>query len=315
MTRPRRELPLAAYGDAVPVAATAARERLGGLALSACGLASVVTTLLIFGVLLRETLRFFASAHVGLTEFLFGDSWSPLHATQPGYGVAALLAGTALVTGIALSLATPLGVLSGIHLAEFASPRVARAVRAVLESLAGVPTVVLGFVALHVLSPALVRSHLGFGTFSVASAGLMVGLLVAPTVCAAVEDAIRRVPDELRDGAFGLGASRLDVIVRVVLPAAAPGIVAGLLGAAARCLGETMIVTLAAGLTAQYTLDPRDGAQTLTGYVAQVFLGEASHVGPAYLSCYAVAFLLFVLTFGMTVTAMRLRSRFRRSFE
>ena len=185
----------------------------------------------------------------------------------------------------------------------------------VLEVLAGVPTVVYGFFALTVITPSLQALHDGFDVYNVFSAGLAVGIMCLPIVCSLSEDALQAVPRSLREGAYGLGGTKFDVSVRVVVPAALSGIVAASLLAIARAVGETMIVALAAGNLARLTIDVRDQSQTMTAYMVQIFLGDASNFGPEYLSSYAVAATLFVLTFSITLIGHRIRVRFREEYE
>src|SRR5690606_19795357 len=201
---------------------------------------------------------------------------------------------TFLVAGVALLVAVPLGLVTAVYLSEYARPRIRALLKPALEVLAGIPTVVYGFFALELLTPALKGIDQGFGSYNALSAGIAVGVLILPIVSSLSEDALRAVPNSLRDGVYGLGGTRFDAAVKVVLPAGLSGIVSAVLLAAARAVGETMIVALAAGSTPKLTLDVREEIQTMTGFMVQMALGDVSNFGVEYLSMYAVAATLFV---------------------
>ena len=215
--------------------------------LVACGLFSVLTTLAIIVVLAKETISFFQLDDVSIIDFLFGTKWNPLLGAQKHFGIWPLICGTLLVTAVAMSVALPLGLITAIYLSEYAPKKLRAILKPVLEVLAGIPTVVFGFFALTIITPSLQWFHEGFGVYNAFSAGLAVGIMCLPIVCSLTEDALRAVPVSLREAAYGVGATKFDVSVRVVVPAAMSGIVAAFLLAVARAVGETMIVSLAAG--------------------------------------------------------------------
>lgn len=280
-----------------------------------CGGFTILTTFAIIIVLARESIAFFALPEVTLREFVFGLEWNPLLGAQKHFGIWPLVCGTLLVTGVAMLFALPFGLITAIFLSEY-SPRWLRAfLKPMLEVLAGIPTVVYGFFALMVITPGLQWMHDGFDVYNVASAGIAVGIMCLPIVSSLSEDALQAVPRSLREGAYATGATKFDVSVKVVVPAALSGIIAAFLLAIARAVGETMIVALAAGNLAKLTLDPREPAQTMTAYMVQIFLGDASNFGPEYLSAYAVAATLFLMTFIITIVGHRVRLRFREVYE
>jgi len=283
--------------------------------LIACGMFSLVITGSIIYVLAAETLSFFRSDEVTLANFFGSTTWNPLLGGKKSFGIWALVCGTLLVTAIAMAIALPLGLITAIYLSEYAPKRVRNILKPVLEVLAGVPTVVYGFFALMTITPMLQWLHSGFSVYNALSAGIAVGILCLPTVCSLAEDALQAVPRALREGAYGLGATRFDVSVKVVVPAALSGIISAFLLAIARAVGETMIVALAAGSLAQATLDPRQQVQTMTGFMVQMASGDVSNYGTEYYSMYAVAFTLFVMTLGLTMVGNAVRLRFREAYE
>ncbi len=289
------------------------RDRLVRGLLLASALLSIAITFTIIFVLFRETVRFFEIKGVTLNGFFASTSWSPMFSGE--IGVWPLVCGTLLVTAVAMAVALPLGLVTAIYMSEYAPRRLRATLKPTLEILAGIPTVVYGYFALTVITPGLKFLHDGFNVYNAFSAGLAVGILCLPTVCSLAEDALSAVPRSLRDAAYGLGGTRFDVATKVVVPAAMSGLVSAFLLAIARAIGETMIVALAAGATARMTLDPRDEIQTMTGWMVQMALGDASHAGMQYYSMYAVAAMLFVMTFSLTVLGNLLRKRFREAYE
>ncbi len=284
-------------------------------ALIVCAVFSIATTIVIIAVLSAETFKFFGLEEVSVREFITGLEWNPLLGAEKHFGIWPLICGTMLVTGVAMLVAIPFGLMTALFLSEYAPRRLRAVLKPILEILAGVPTVVYGFFALTVITPSLQALHEGFDVYNVFSAGLAVGIMCLPIVCSLSEDALQAVPRSLREGAYGLGGTKFDVSVRVVVPSALSGIVAASLLAIARAVGETMIVALAAGNLARLTLDVREQSQTMTAYMVQIFLGDASNFGPEYLSSYAVAATLFVLTFTITLIGHRIRVRFREEYE
>jgi phosphate transport system permease protein len=284
-------------------------------ALIGCGVFSIATTLTIIIILAVEAFRFFQLDEVSFWGFISGTKWSPLLGAEKHFGIWPLICGTLLVTVVAMSVALPLGLITAIWLSEYARPKVRAVIKPVIEVLAGIPTVVFGFFALTVITPGLRWLYDGFGVYNAASAGLAVAVMCLPIVTSLSEDALRAVPRSLREGAFGLGATRFEVAAKVVTPAALSGIVAAFLLAIARAVGETMIVSLAAGASPSLTLDPRNEVQPMTGYMVQIFLGDASNFGPEYYSSYAVAATLFLITLGLTLIGHRVRVRYRQVYE
>lgn len=283
--------------------------------LVAASLFTILTTVAIILVLATETFRFFGLEEVSVLEFFTSFKWSPLLGAEKHFGIWPLVCGTLMVTVIAMLVAITLGLITAIYLSEYA-PRVLRNIlKPVLEVLAGVPTVVYGFFALTVITPFLRDINDGFQIYNVFSAGLAVGIMCLPIVCSISEDALQAVPMSLREGAYGLGATKFDVSVKVVTPAALSGIIAASLLAIARAVGETMIVSLAAGNLARMVWNPAEQGQTMTAYMVQIFLGDASQMGAEYYSAYAVAAMLFVMTFILTYTGHRIRVKFREEYE
>jgi phosphate transport system permease protein len=291
------------------------RENLIMVGLVFCGLFSVLTTVTIICVLAKESIAFFGLDEVSFWEFVSGTEWNPLLGAEKHFGIWPLISGTLLVTGVAMSVAMPLGLISAIYLSEYAPSKVRAVIKPVLEVLAGIPTVVFGFFALTVITPSLQWLHDGFNVYNAASAGLAVGIMCLPIICSLSEDALQAVPQSLREAAYGMGATRFEVSTRVVVPAALSGVIAAFLLAIARAIGETMIVALAAGASPKLTVDPRGEVQPMTGYMVQIFLGDASNFGPEYLSSYAVAATLFCMTLLLTLIGHKIRTRFRQVYE
>lgn len=289
-----------------------------------CGGVSIAITFAIIAVLVQESIEFFRLPDVTFWDFISGSKWAPLLGSQKYFGVWPLVVGTLLVTCVAAVFALPCGVFTAIFLSEYA-PRSLRAVlKPVLEILAGIPTVVYGFFALTVITPALKTFIPGLGTYNALGAGLAVGIMVLPIVCSLSEDALQAVPRSLREAAYGLGGTKFDVSTKVVVPAALSGIVASFLLAVSRAIGETMIVALAAGGLARsfdgfreflLTLDPRNETQTMTAYMVQIFLGDTATGGIEYRSCYAVALTLFAITFLLAIIGNRVLARYREVYE
>jgi phosphate transport system permease protein len=280
---------------------------------------SVATTVLIVLSLVRETVGFLGD--VGVGDFLFGTSWTPqLAGDQQSFGVLPLLVGTLYLTVIGLLVAIPLGLLSAIYLAEYASPRVRKVVKPILEVLAGVPTIVFGFFALTFFTPEILKNLLGIRVeqFNQISAGVIVGILVLPTIASVAEDALSAVPGSLREGAFGLGANRMRVVLRIVFPAALSGIVAALVLGASRAIGETLVILLAGGsgqLLPQVVWDPRESGGSMASFIASTATGDAPTGSIEYETIFAVGFGLFVFTLVLNVISIRLVERFRQVYE
>ncbi|MGQ0573984.1 MAG: phosphate ABC transporter permease subunit PstC [Pseudonocardia sp.] len=281
--------------------------------LAAAALTSVVITIGIVISLVLPALSFFRE--IGVVEFFTGTRWTPTFA-DPSYGVLPLIVGTLWTTAIGLAVAVPLGLGAAMYLSEYANQRVRRILKPVLEVLAGIPSVVLGFFALNFVAPSLLRGLLGIevGTFSVLAAGVVLGIFIIPTVASLSEDAMSAVPDSLRQGSAALGANRMTTTLRVVFPAAISGIIAAVVLGISRAVGETMILAIAAGNQAQIIGDPRQGAQTMTGYIAQAATGENPPGSLAFNTLFAVGLTLFAITLLINVISIRLVRRFREAY-
>ena len=299
-----------------PVRLRAEGRRWGEVAvkglLALCALVSVATTVGIIVALLEPSIAFFRE--ISIVDFFSGERWAPLF-NPPSFGVQPLLVGTFMVTVWACVVAVPFGLGAAVYLSEYAPPRVRRTLKPALEVLAGVPTVVFGFFALTFFTPLLDDLGIEVGIFNILSAGLVMGVMLIPTVASISEDAMTAVPQELRDGAYGLGASRLQVSTRIVIPAAVSGIVASYVLAISRAVGETMIVLIAAGGLAQITFDPREPAQTMTAFIGATGLGDVPTGSVEYKTIFAVGLTLFVITFAMNMLSIRLVRRFREIYE
>ena len=283
--------------------------------LAFCSLLSIFVTASIIYVLFFEASNFFAADEVTFYDFITGAEWNPLIGADKHFGVWALISGTLWVSLVAMIVALPLGLITAIYLSEYAHPKVRAILKPTLEILAGIPTVVYGFFALTVITPSLQFLHSGFQTFNVTGAGIAVGILCLPIVSSLVEDALRAVPRSLREGAYGLGATKFEVSTKVVVPAALSGIISAFLLAISRAIGETMIVALAAGTRPHFTIDPREDTQTMTGWMVQMALGDVSNFDLSYLSMYAVAAVLFVITLSLTFAGNLVRKRFREEYQ
>ncbi len=278
-----------------------------------CAMTSVLTTAGIIFVLTSESFSFFRE--VSPMHFFLGTEWSPLLAPQ-SFGVLPLICGTMLVAGGALLVAIPIGLGSALYLSEYAPAAIRQLGKAVLDILAGVPTVVYGYFALTFITPCILKPLLpSTEVFNAASAALVVGVMIIPTVCSLCHDALQAVPNTLREAAFALSATKLEVSTGVVLPAALSGVGAAILLALARAIGETMAVALAAGMTPNLTLNPLQSIQTMTGYIVQVSLGDTPAGTIEYQTIFAVGLTLFAITLGINVFATRIIARFREVYE
>ena len=287
-------------------------ERAIELLLFLCALLSVGTTAGIIVVLAVETFAFFRD--VPVLEFLTGTEWTPLFANQK-FGVLPLLLGTTLVSTIAMAVAVPAGLMSAIYLSEYAPDGARRVVKPVLEILAGVPTVVYGYFALTFVTPLLQQWLPGLSGFNALSPGIVMGIMILPLVSSLSEDAMQAVPRGLREGAYALGATRMQTSVQVVVPAAFSGITAAVILAASRAIGETMIVAIAAGQQPRFTANPFVPIETMTAYIVQISLGDTPQGTLEYRTIFAVGMLLFVMTFGLNLISTWLRARFREEYN
>lgn len=292
--------------------------------LIACAGVAVLTTVGIVLSVLVESIRFFSM--VPITEFLFGLKWSPqiaMRADQVGssgaFGVVPLMLGTVLISAVAMSVSVPIGLLSAIFLSEYASARFRSIAKPLLEILAGIPTVVYGFFAALVVAPFVRELGASLGlqvsSESALAAGLVMGIMIIPFVSSLSDDFINAVPQALRDGAYALGATQSETIKQVVMPAALPGIVGGILLAVSRAIGETMIVVMAAGLSANLTLNPLQAVTTVTAQIVTLLVGDQEFDSPKTLAAFALGLLLFLLTLGLNVLALRIVRKYREQYE
>ncbi len=279
-------------------------------------LAAAVSLFTTFGIVISvliPSLEFFAE--ISFTEFLFTTTWTPLFA-NPQYGVLPLLMGTFVITVIAVLVAIPLGLGSAIYLSEYASPKARKVLKPTLEVLAGIPTVVFGFFALEFITVYVLKPIFpDIQVFNALSAGLVMGIMIIPTIASLSEDAMAAVPSGLRDGAYALGATKRQTALRVVVPAALSGIVAAFVLGVSRAIGETMIVTIAAGLQPNMTLNPLQGMQTMTSYIAAAGSGDVPTGSIEYKSIFAVGLLLFIITFVMNMISIRLVRKYRQAYQ
>lgn len=288
------------------------RERAIEFCLLLCAVSSVFVTLGIVGVLIVESFGFFIK--VPLTDFLFGTVWSPLF-DNPQYGILPLLTGTLTSTMVGLCVAGPIGLITAVYLSEFANPRTREIVKPILELLSGVPTVVFGFFALLFVTPLLQNTILpNLPGFNILSAGIVIGIMIIPYIASLSEDALRAVPNGLRDGSLAMGATRLETGIRVVLPAATSGVAAAFVLGISRAVGETMVVAIAAGTQPNLTFDPTQPAATITAYIVQVALGDLPHGSIGYQTIFAAGLTLLVITLSFNIFAFWLRSKFREEY-
>ena len=299
-----------------PLRLRATRRRWGEdvvkAALALCAFVSVATTVGIVVALFVPAFEFFSE--ISIVDFLTGTDWAPLF-EPPAFGVLPLIAGTLLVTGCACMVCIPFGLGSAIYLSEYARPRTRKYLKPALEVLAGIPTVVYGYFALTFMTPLLQDIGVGVGVFSALSAGIVMGVMLLPTVASVSEDSMSAVPQDLRDGAYALGSTRLHVSTRIVVPAAISGIIASFVLAISRAVGETMIVLIEAGGQPNWTWNPLDAVQTMTAFIAATGQGDVPTGSIEYKTIFAVGAALFVMTFVMNLFAIRLVRRFREVYE
>lgn len=287
------------------------KDRLIGSLLFLAALSSVGVTTGIVAILVFESAPFFG--HVSLWEFLTDTIWTPLFA-DPHYGILPLVSGTLVTTGVALAVALPVGTMIAIYLSEYAPFALREIIKPVLELLSAVPTVVYGYFALLFVTPLLQRLFPELPTFSMLSAGIVMGVMIIPYVSSLSEDAMRAVPMLLREGAYALGANKMITSIRVVYPAALSGIGAAYILGISRAIGETMIVAIAAGMQPNFTLNPAQPAATITAYIVQVSMGDLPHGSIGYQSIFAAGLTLFLMTLGFNILGHMLRKRFREAY-
>lgn len=284
-----------------------ARERVMQVILLCCGLVSVFTTVGIILVLLLQTIQFFKE--VPIWKFLTDTQWTPLFSDQH-FGILPLLSGTFLTSAIALSVSVPLGLIIAIYLSEYAAVPVRKTVKPFLEILAGIPTIVYGYFALVTVTPLLQKLIPTLSGFNALSPGIVMGIMILPMVTSLSEDALRSVPKSMREGGFALGASKLQVSLSIVFPSAFSGIIASVILAFSRAVGETMIVAIAAGQLPTLTLNPLNPVSTMTAYIVQVSQGDTPFGTLSYNTIFAVAITLFLFTFILNIIRFRIRKRF-----
>ena len=286
------------------------RERVVKFLLTACAYLSILTTVGIVVVLFEETVRFFLD--VSVVEFLTTTRWAP---QQGDFGVLPLVYGTLMATFIAIAVALPVGLLTAIYLSEYAPRSLRRWLKPALEILAGVPTVVYGYFALTFITPFFRESVFpGIGSFNALAAGLIMGVMIIPTVASVSEDAIYAVPRGLREGAYALGATKRETATKIVLPAALSGIVAAVILGVSRAIGETMIVTIAQGSQANFGGSPLEGMQAMTAYIVQVVGGETPRESVTFKSIFAVGSALFLMTLTLNLVSYWFVRRFREIY-
>ena len=311
------------YGDKITV--TKVKESIIKFLLFLCALLSVLTTIGIIFVLVTEAIYSFGPnkaffQEVSVVEFFTETRWTPQFADKH-FGVLPLLCGTLLIAGIAALIALPLGLTSSLYLSEYATPKSRKLIKPTLEILAGIPTVVYGYFALVFVTPYILKpifqDLLGFdvAVFNALSAGIVVGIMILPMVSSLSEDALGAVPRGLREAGYALGSTKFDVSTKIVLPAASSGIVASFLLAVSRAIGETMAVTIAAGMTPSLTLNPFNSVQTMTSYIVNVSLGDTPAGSVQYQSLYAIALTLFCITLAMNILSQFVLNRFREVYE
>ena len=287
-------------------------ERAIALVLLLSTMLSILVTAGIIFVLLFEALKFFGE--ISFWEFISGTRWTPLFSSKH-FGVLALVAGTTLTAVLAMVVALPLGLLSAIYLSEYAPDKVRKPVKPILEVLAGIPTVVYGYFALLFVTPILRQISGDISVFNALSASIVMGIMILPMVSSLSEDAMRSVPRTLREGAYALGSTKLEVSTLVVVPAALSGIVSAFILGVAGAMGEPMIVTIAAGQNPNFTLNPFVPIETMTAYIVQVSMGDTPAGSIEFETIFAVALLLFAITLAMNLLSQYVVSRFREEYE
>jgi phosphate transport system permease protein len=295
-------------------------EKFAGKVLLLCACISVAVTVLIIASVFFESLRFFST--VSVIDFLFGTSWSPQMALRPdqagssgAFGAVPVFLGTFLITIVAMLVATPIGIFSAIYISEYASSRLRNRLKPALETLAGIPTVVYGFFAVTIIAP-FIKDTLALIGFDVASesafaAGCVMGVMIIPFIMSLSEDAINSVPVSLRDASFALGATKSETIKKVILPAAFPGIISAVLLGVSRAVGETMIVVMAAGLTANLTINPFAAVTTVTVQIVTLLTGDQEFNSPKTLAAFALGLTLFLITLSLNFIAIRIVKKHR----
>lgn len=286
-------------------------DKIMPIILAAIAAISILTTIGIVVTLLTETITFFTK--VPMSKFFLETDWNPF-SSNPKYGIWALILGMLKITAIATIFAVPVGLGAAIYLSEYASKRTKKVIKPILEILAGIPTIVYGFFALTLVTPILRSIFPSISSFNAISPGLVVGVMIIPMIASMSEDAMSSVPNKIREGALGLGSTKLEMIFKVIIPAATSGIMASIVLAISRAIGETMIVSLAAGSSPSFDLDLTHSIQTMTAYIVQVSQGDATNGSDLYYSIYAVGFTLFIFTLIMNFISQWITKRFREEY-
>ena len=286
-------------------------ERLIESALFAAAAVSVLTTIGIVYVLVSESIQFFQT--VGIVDFLTDTQWTPLF-DDAHYGIMVLVSGTLVSSGVALAVAIPMGTIIAIYLSEFANPKLREVAKPVLELLGGIPTIVFGYFALLIVAPLLQKIFPELPGFSLLSAGLVMGIMIVPSIASLSEDAMRAVPMSLREGAYAMGATRLHTAIHVVVPAAVSGLAASYILGISRAVGETMILAVAAGMQPNLTWNPMEPAATITSYIVQVALGDLPHGSIGYQTIFAAGLTLILITLMFNILGQWLRRKFRENY-
>lgn len=288
------------------------KERFIELLLMGCGLVAVFTTVAITVILVYESIGFFS--FVSVWDFITGTVWTPLF-ENPQYGILPLVSGTLTITAIAMLVAVPMGTVIAIYLSEFAPHTVREVIKPALELIQAVPTIVFGYFALLFVTPMLQATIFpNLPGFNMLVPGLVIGVATIPTIASLSEDAMRAVPMSMREGAYALGSNKMQTALTVVMPAAISGVVAAFVLAAARAIGETMIVAIAAGQNANFSFNPMEAAATLTAYIAQVSMGDLEHGSVGYRSIFAAGLVLLLMTLVLNLTGHFLRRRYRKAY-
>ncbi|MHC3438797.1 phosphate ABC transporter permease subunit PstC [Natrialbaceae archaeon A-gly3] len=277
-----------------------------------CAAVTVLTTLAIILVLVEGSIDFFQE--VSIVEYFTGTDWSPVIRPR-SYGVLPLIWGTLAITVGSALIALPVGTATAIYLSEYADPQVRKVIKPTLEILAGIPTIVYGFFALSFITPVIQRVFPQTGTFNMAAGAIVVGIMIIPMVSSLSEDAMSSVPDDLRNAAYGLGATKFEVSTNVVIPASLSGVIASYILALSRAIGETMAVTLAVGMTPQITASPLESMQTMTAYMVQIGISDVSVDSIGYQSLFAVGLTLFAMTLAMNLFSLWVKSRYREEYQ
>lgn len=272
---------------------------------------TILTTLGIIISLLKDSVGFFSE--ISIKEFLLGKVWTPLF-SEPQFGVLPLVCGTVLITFISALISIPIGLFTAIYLSEYADRRVRKVIKPILEVLAGIPSIVFGYFALTTITPFLKWILPQTAIFNALSASIAVGVMTIPLVSSLSEDALRAVPDSLRQGALALGSTKMETSLRVVVPAAISGISASFVLAISRAIGETMIVTIAAGARPNLTFNPLESVQTMTSFIVQASQGDNPHGTVGYYSLFAVGLLLFLITLGLNILSHRIVEKYRKEY-